>query len=35
MENSKDLEDSAEGRVIVKANRKPDTYGDAVSDALN
>lgn len=28
-ENGKELEESAECRVIVKANRKPDTYGDA------
>lgn len=28
-ESGKELEDSAECRIIVKANRKPDTYGDA------
>ncbi len=28
-ENGKELEDSAECRIIVKANRKPDTYGVA------
>lgn len=28
-ENGKELEDSAECRIIVKANRKPDTHGDA------
>lgn len=28
-ENGKELEDSAQCRIILKANRKPDTYGDA------
>ncbi len=28
-ESGKELEDSAECRIILKANRKPDTYGDA------
>lgn len=28
-ENGKELEDSAECRIIVKSNRKPDIYGDA------
>lgn len=28
-ESGKELDDSAECRIIVKANRKPDTYGDA------
>ncbi|MDE6864553.1 MAG: leucine-rich repeat protein, partial [Eubacterium sp.] len=28
-ESGKKLEDSAQCRIIVKANRKPDTYGDA------
>ena len=28
-EKGKELEDSAQCRIIVKANRKPDTYGDA------
>jgi len=28
-ESGKELEESAECRIIVKANRKPDTYGDA------
>lgn len=29
VEKGKELEDSAQCRIIVKANRKPDTYGDA------
>jgi len=29
-ESGKELEESAKCRIIVKANRKPDTYGDAL-----